>query len=66
MPVVEISVNGKPLDLARPARFPWMNYYALYRFIRPKWRSLRGQHGKVKIYTKEEIENYMFQRGVST
>jgi hypothetical protein len=65
MPVLEIIINGKPIDLTKPPKLPWIKNRFLYHFIRPKWVHPAGKHSKVKIFTREEINEYILQKVIT-
>lgn len=59
MPLLRVSLNGKILDFSGFARTPLPNPRAfLYREPSYSWPSYKEGNGKVKVYSRKEIEEY--------
>ena len=59
MPLLRISLNGRKLDFSGESRLPNPNPRCfLYREPKAPWPSFQGENGKVKVYSREEIEEY--------
>lgn len=67
MPVMEVSVNGRVVDLSRPSTPEHdVKKQEFYRFRRdPGWHTPRQlcQTGKPKVFSSEEIKEYAKANG---
>lgn len=61
MSVLRVSVDGREIDLSREARTTFgecIEHAFIYNTSRVGMQSPRGRSGKVKVYTKEEIQEF--------
>ena len=61
MALLRVSANGEELDLSRKPRTAFgdgQGLFYLYKVNSVKMPNCRGRSGQVKVYSKEEIQEY--------